>query len=384
MSGEVLLETAVKYRVEDIKGSVTPGGQLANILAQIEAGAKLSTTLLKYLDGKGFFALMCLGARKITYADYLPFAEKEQAGRRAAAAEEEQRAESEAEQREREREERIRTACEQYEAEQRALLNSPSFRARLREEELRNKFGFDAFIDREDYPRLLTLLQKFDKRQRITPDEFAWLSTHGGENYKRYLTAELETLYHKIEAEYLVSEFKRTGDPWQAVNASKHFRKCGQPGQAEKLLGGIDVSGIRDAKLRSALCTTRGGVKRDLGDLAAAYELGGKAHALTPRDFRPCTLLGAVCYERGDCEQGRAWYDKAVERGFDEAAMDGELKSIFFRLDPKKQTEMRAHLLGMDPVRYKWAASSVKPSRQSGRARVARKSRGIGGDNGTA
>ena len=78
----------------------------------------------------------------------------------------------------------------------------------------------------------------------------------------------------------------------------------------------------------------------------------------------PCTLLGAVCYERGDCEQGREWYDKAVKRGFKEADRDRELRSIFWRLDPKKQAEMRAHLLGMDPERYKWAASNVKPTRR--------------------
>ena len=179
----------------------------------------------------------------------------------------------------------------------------------------------------------------------------------------------------------MVSEFKRTGDPWQAVNASKHFRKCGQPGQAEKMLGGIDVSCIRDTKLKSALYTTRGGVKRDLGDLAAAFELGGQAHALTPRDFRPCTLLGAVCYERGDCEQGRAWYVKAMERGFDEAAVDGELRSIFRRLDPQKRHGMRDHLLSMDAIRYKWAASDVKPTSRpatSGRAGFSKTSQGAG------
>ncbi|MEI7899759.1 MAG: hypothetical protein WCK89_05870 [bacterium] len=360
MSGYVLLNTAVKYRMADVKGAANPGGQLANILEQIEAEAKLSNTLLKYLDGKGFFALMRLGARKITYADYLPIAEQEQAARIGAAAE--------VERRERERVEREwRALDQQREAEQRARMIDPRYQAKIREDGLREQYGLDCFIDREDYPKIMGLVRSLDKGIRIQEEDYVWLSTHGGENYDRYLTSELESRYHAIEAEFLVSEFKRTGDPWHAVNASSLFRKCGQPGPAEKLLGGIDVSRIREAKLKSALYTTNGGVKRDLGDLAAAFELGGQAHALTPRDFRPCTLLGAVCYERGDCEQGRAWYDKAVERGFDEAAVDGELRSIFRRLDPQKRDGMREHLLGLDPIRYKWAASDVKPARQPGR-----------------
>lgn len=365
MSGEGFLETAVKYRVEDIKGAVTPCGQLAYILAQIEAGTKLSNTLLAYLDRKGFLALMCHADGKLTYADFLPIAEQEQTARKIAA-DSRERERAEADRRERERVESEWRALEQRRAdEQRVRMSDPRYRARIREAELKEKYGLNEYVDPLDYPKLMGLVRLFDRGTRVGPEDIAWLSTHGGENYIRYLTHELESRYHEIEALFLVDEFKRTGDPWQAVNASKHFRKCGQSEQAEGLLGGIDVSRIREVKLKSAFFTTRGGVKRDMGALDAAFELGSLAHALTPRDFRPCTLLGAVSYERGDCEQGRAWYDKAVERGFDEAAMDEDLKSIFFRLDPKKQAEMRNHLLGMDPVRYKWAASSVKLTRRA-------------------
>lgn len=363
MNSEALLKTAIKYRVEDVEGALTPGRQLANILVQLENEGVLPNVLLVHLELKGFLALRRHAAGEISYADYLLHAEREQAERRAAAAEEERRAKAEEEQRILEREERIRIACEQYEAEQQALLKrmgkekplSPDFYA---------KYGLNACLCREGHPKLKSILQKIDKGQRMTPGEFAWMSANGDEYHTCFLTPELEVLYHKRESEFLLAEFKRTGDPWQAVNASKHCRKCGEPDQAEKVLCRIDVSRIRGSKLKSALCTTRGGVKRDLRELASAFELGNQAHALTPRNFRPCTLLGAVCYERGDCEQGRAWYVKAVERGFEEDAVDGELRSIFWRLDPKKQAEMRAHLLGMDPVRYNWAATSVKPTRQ--------------------
>lgn len=367
MSGKGLLDTAVKYRVEDIKGAVTPGGQLANILVQLEAGVKISNTFLAYLDRKGFFALKSLGAGDISFEDYLPNAEQEQVSRRAAAAEVAQRAKSEAESRERERLNRERLEREQYEAAQRALMSDPRYQAKIRESELKEKYGLNEYVDPADYPKLMGLVRVLDRGNRIGPEDFAWLSAHGWNKYSPYLTLELETRYHRIEARSLADEFSRTGDSWCAVNASKHFRKCGQSEQAKRLLEGIDVSRIRDVKLKSALCTTRGGVMRDLGGLDVAFELGCKAHDLTPRDFRPCTLLGAVSYERGDCEQGRVWYEKAVKRGFDEAAVDGELKSIFFRLDPKKQAVMRAHLLGMDTVRYKWVEESVT---QTHRAKI--------------
>jgi len=67
---------------------------------------------------------------------------------------------------------------------------------------------------------------------------------------------------HMRESEFLIAEFKRTGDAWQAVNASKHGRKCGEPELSEKVLCGIDASRIRAAKMKSAHFTTRGGVKR--------------------------------------------------------------------------------------------------------------------------
>jgi len=76
---------------------------------------------------------------------------------------------------------------------------------------------------------------------------------------------------------------------------------------------------------------------------------------LTPHNFRPCTLLGAVYYEQGNYEQGKWWYDMAVERGFKESQVDSELKSIFRQLSPDKRIAMREHLLSLDQDRYEWA-----------------------------
>lgn len=46
---------------------------------------------------------------------------------------------------------------------------------------------------------------------------------------------------------------------------------------------------------------------RDVGRLVEAKKLGLDAHTLTPTDFRPCTLIGAVSMELGDLAAGHDW-----------------------------------------------------------------------------
>ncbi|MCI5207800.1 MAG: hypothetical protein D3910_03180 [Candidatus Electrothrix sp. ATG2] len=75
---------------------------------------------------------------------------------------------------------------------------------------------------------------------------------------------------------------------------------------------------------------------------------------LTPQNFRPCTLLGAVNMEIGHYDLGQSWYKKAVERGYSERAMDGDLRSIFMRAENTNKEELKNYLLNLDPYRYSW------------------------------
>lgn len=371
MSNDILLNTANKYLLNDIENAAIPGKRLAIILEKLNSKEKVSDEFLEFLNQGCFVALYLLATGEITFTDYLPLAQEEQDERLLAADKEARRIRflAEAVVAERERQDYVRRMHERYETEQRARIEEqharmkarrahmkdPRYQAKIRENELRRKYGLDAFIDPNNYPKLMGILHNLDKRSRISAEEFNWLSTQDDENYECYLTNELAIRYHYVEAKHLASEFKRTGDPWQAVNASGHFRKCEEPGQAEQLLGNIEISRVKSAKLHSALCTTHGGVKRDLHKFDLALKLGLRAHELTPLDFRPCTLLGAVYYEQGDYEQGKKWYDEAVKRGFKELQVDNELKIIFRRLDQDKQVEMREHLLSLDQERYEWA-----------------------------
>lgn len=121
------------------------------------------------------------------------------------------------------------------------------------------------------------------------------------------------------------------------------------------MLSTIDVSALKNRQLKSALCTTPGGVKRDLKRWDEALSLGEQAHLLTPQDFRPFTLMGAVNMEIGNFVLEQSWYKEAVERGVSEKSVDDELRSIFMRAEKSKREALRDHLLKMDTERYSWA-----------------------------
>lgn len=354
MDNDILLKTVNKYLLNDIEGACNQGGRFANILSKLESNGQLSSVLLEFLKHRGFHALYRFAARKISFDDYLPLAQEEQNTRRRVAEE----AERERQNLARQMSERNEAMQRVWEAEQqRAREMDPRDQAKLLEYGLRRQYGLEAFIARENYPKLMGLLRKLDKGERISKEEFKWLSTQTDENYDDYMTTEVWNRYHAVEAKYLAAEYQRTGDHWHAVNASGHFRKCEEPGQADRLLTSIKISQVKDkgTKLQSALCTTHGGVKRDLKEFDVALKLGLRAHELMPLSYRPCTLLGAVSYEQGNYERGRFWYDKAVQLGFKESQVDNELKNIIRRLGKDKQSEMREHLLSLDQKRYEWA-----------------------------
>ena len=109
-----------------------------------------------------------------------------------------------------------------------------------------------------------------------------------------------------------------------------------------------------DAKARSALLTTRGGAFRDLRNLDEAKAMGLTAHGLTPKDFRPCTLLGAVYIELGDLIAGREWYVKAEKLGADRHAIDQDLRALLSRTSRSERQRIIEFLIEQDPERFGW------------------------------
>ena len=187
-----------------------------------------------------------------------------------------------------------------------AMANDPALRRNREAKELRQRFGV-GYIESEDYRRVMALLRQGATGQRLTVEDLAWLKTEADYCW----TDELQRAWHALEAEALTKAWESSGDPWNAVNASGHWRKAGEPERALRLTDAALAKVGSNPKLRSALATTRGGAMRDLRRLDEAKALASEAHQLTSSDYRPCTLLGAVHIELGDLPAGHEWYAKA-------------------------------------------------------------------------
>jgi hypothetical protein len=308
------------------------------------------------LQKNGLAALYRLVTGTLPYDDFLTLARPEQATRIEEATAANLVREAEERAREAAKQQRLIELGEKSEAARLARESDPKHLARVaaknKNRELRSRYGLDVFIDDDCFSRLMNILRIVDSGKRLGQDDFVWLSSVGEE----YFSETLRNAYHLLEAEFFAREFRRTQDPWMAVNASSHYRKCKRAGKAAALLDLIDVETQDSSKLKSALCTTGGGVMRDLRRWDDALRLGEEAHAFSPGDYRPCTLLGAVHTETGSFSLGHEWYAKAVERGARPDDIDQDMRSIFYRSEPAKQTEMRDFLLRVDPDRYAWAA----------------------------
>lgn len=212
-----------------------------------------------------------------------------------------------------------------------------------------SKYGLD-FIDSSHMRRMIGVLDQVEIGARISDVDVLWLVTHG------YRTPELNRAIHKIEAEHFKDLFAKTSDPWAAVNASSNFRKADSPSEALNLLDRIDINNQSNGHLRSALCTTKGGAMRDQRKYEDALHLGTEAHNFDPRNFHPCTLLGAIHFETGDFTLGQEWFAKAVERGATFDILDSEVRTILRRLSGAHRSKLENHLLKTDPARYAWLA----------------------------
>lgn len=354
-------DVARYYCVDDIDGSTVPATRLRNILDAVATGKAPTKLGLKYLEQQGLAALHSFSSGQTTYEVFRAAALIEQRDRIARAEAERIASEASAKAREdawaaemdrrrvqAERERQKQQA--EAERERQARERDPRHIAKVKNQKLRARYGLDQFIEEQVFGRLMDILRRADEGVRIPLEEFVWLTTEG----RTYFTRELEVAYHAMEAEFFIDEYKRTKDPWAAVSASSQLRKCDQSSEAHDLLSSIPQHRQRLPKLRSAICTTHGGALRDMGQLHVALSLGQQAHALTPRDFRPCTLMGAVHVEMGDYEAAKSWYEKAVERGATERSIDSELRSIFMRADKEKRAQIKQFLLREDPERYAW------------------------------
>ena len=240
---------------------------------------------------------------------------------------------------------------QKLEAERRKKLESdPKYIAQQREKALFKKYDIYHYIDKEKRLKLLNILSMLDNQQRLQESEAIWLHSDG----KDFFTEKVKLKFHRTEANFYIQQYKITNSAWHAINASSQLRKCRASREAEKFLENTRISLSKNTKLLLAYFTTLGGVKRDLNKSNTAIAYGLNAHDHSFQDYRPYTLLGAICMENHEYDFGHEWYSKARDRGAPENSINAELKSILLRLDKIKRNKMITSLLKKDSYLYGW------------------------------
>jgi hypothetical protein len=202
------------------------------------------------------------------------------------------------------------------------------------------------------HSRTEELLQKLMARP-ISIDDKKWLDSEG------IVSDLIDKKYHLHLAHQHFQNWKQKSLPWELVNASAAYRKAEVLTKIKKALDESYPFNIpkNEKKLKSALLTTYGGVCRDLKDYVNSIKLGLEAHKVTPLNFRPCTLLGAVYLSTGEFDLGHEWYDKAKERGFSQDAYDNDIKSVYFRASDEMKNRLKQNLIATGHS-YKWLSES--------------------------
>lgn len=237
---------------------------------------------------------------------------------------------------------------------QKLLESDPVYIAKQKEKALLKKYDINEDLSDALLTEIYEILSKLDRGIRLSQDEAVWLNTIG----KEFFITKVRHKFHRLEADYYLQEYaKNTKNIWNAINASSQLRKCQESIEAEDLLEKISINGIKDKKLLSAYFTTLGGVRRDLHKVKVAIDNASKAHNLTPDNYRPCTLLGAIYMETYQYTLGHEWYEKASERGATNQSINADLKSIISKMDKSKRNEMIEHLLKLEPYTYSWLKS---------------------------
>ncbi|WP_129675865.1 hypothetical protein [Candidatus Chloroploca sp. Khr17] len=323
--------------------------RLQRILSALHDEQPLTPSTLDFLLQQGLYELYRLAIGALSYERFHELALAEQARRMQQAVKAKRAREAQAEIREAGRLEQERRSLDEVNNANQALCQ---------------RYGIPDFVAPRCPHRLMDILKRVSAGQRLHEKDRAWLVSIG----EGYFTPALRSAFHHLEARFFASEFHKTHDPWAAVNASSHYRKCNGSHNADALLSTINPR-EHPPKLHAAILTTHGGVMRDLKHWSNALLMGEQAHELQPKDYRPCTLLGAVYMQTGQHALGQAWYDKAIERGANVAVIDRDIRTILSQLPPPQRRALEDFLLEEDPIRFAWIHQSRRSREGDGSAK---------------
>jgi len=217
---------------------------------------------------------------------------------------------------------------------------------------LKTKYGvLNDYSNQSVSGPLYSILQKLEQGERLSDVNIVWLQ---GEDFFKPKNKIFIT-HFELEAVFAEQEYQRTRNKWFIVNASSYWRKADEPEKALHLTEQIDFKKIKEAKLKQALLTTRGGALRDLGNLTDAEKCALQAIEYWSKSHNPYTLLGAICYGTRRHVEGDRWFDEAIKRGATERDVDAEIKRVLQKIKDKNELQaLIDYLLNKDSHRYDW------------------------------
>lgn len=196
-------------------------------------------------------------------------------------------------------------------------------------------------------------------------DLLAWFSNYYLDNNDEEYDVEIIAIHNKVHEIWANDLFElfltEDGDLWDLVNASSHFRKANLSENAiEKLNANRKYADQQDDKSRSAYYVTLGGATRDIGERDKALKYAKLGYKLSPNNYRPCTLLGALYMEGFNVEEGHKWYSLAEKLGANVHGVNNEIIQILSNLSRKEKLDMINRLLSMDRQRYSYLKSKYR------------------------
>lgn len=337
-------DIAAAFFLDDVRAASTRHSRLGGILERLDAGHTLTALQQEFLRQHDYEALLHFALGELDKEAFCVRAQKEQEGRLF-----------------------LTAAANEKEATKKALQkalqmerthhkNAPIFAEQEKKLERRRKVRelpdrFDLpYVKHEDLGRMNRVLRFVVDGQPIEKEELVWLGDAG----RDYWTSELRKAHHENMANKLSEEWNKTKDLWKAINACGHWRKAEHSEKGLAIAEAALNHAIKPKKPRSALLTTGGGALRDLGRFEDAARFGQEAHSLTPEDFRPCTLLGAVHIQMGKYNTGAEWYEKAEARGAGRSMIDRELQSILDAASQDERNQIKKALKSRHGSRYDW------------------------------
>ena len=172
-------DTAVHYCVDDLPSAVVAGTRLQNILDCLHHGKPVSRLSANYLQQRGLEVLHQFATGELPYHRFqkLAFAERSLRLESAVAAQ----LVREIEERERKvaMQARMKCAYEQVEAARLAKESDPKFIAKVKNQQLRSRYGVDVFVEQHCFGRLMNILKSVDAGQRFSDEDYVWLSSVG-------------------------------------------------------------------------------------------------------------------------------------------------------------------------------------------------------------